>query len=234
MDGKINCVVVDDDKMMLKIIASLITKTEQLNLLGSYDNAVIAINVLEQQQIDLVFLDIEMPEMSGLEFIKALSYHPQIILISNKKHYALDAFEYDVADYLLKPIASYSRFLQAVGRAKSNLQKHDSSSARSKKHIYLKVDSLLVKFDLEDIHWIEAFGDYIRVKTSDTISTVYATLKSVEDALPQEDFVRIHRSYIVRVDKIENIDLSNLQIRDKILPISQSYKKKLMGMINSL
>ncbi|MDF9794826.1 DNA-binding LytR/AlgR family response regulator [Catalinimonas alkaloidigena] len=234
MDGKIDCVVVDDDQMMLKIIESLIKKTDQLNLVGSYDHAVNAINILEQQPIDLIFLDIEMPEMNGLEFIKALSYHPQIILISNKKQYALDAFEYDVADYLLKPIASYARFMQAIGRAKMNLQQRAAKNTKTQKHIYLKVDSLLVKFDLEDIHWIEAFGDYVRVKTTDNLSTVYATLKSVEDALPPLDFVRIHRSYIVRVDKIENIDIGNLQIKDKILPISQSHKKKLMGMINSL
>ncbi|WKN33699.1 LytTR family DNA-binding domain-containing protein [Porifericola rhodea] len=233
----LDCAVVDDDQMMLKIIASLIAKTNDLNLLGLYESSVEAANALAKQKLDLLFLDVEMPDMTGLELIRTLPYHPQIILVSNKKRYALDAFEYDVADYLLKPVSSYARFLQAVERAKAKqllVREKPADSSKPPRHIYLKVDSLLMQFDLQDILWVEAFGDYVRVKTHDKLHTVYATLKSMEEALPVEDFVRIHRSYIVRIDKIENIDISNLQVENKILPISQSHKKKLMSMINAL
>jgi DNA-binding LytR/AlgR family response regulator len=226
---------VDDDAMTLKIIESLVKKTESLQLRGAFQDSVLAANTLQQQPVNLLFLDVEMPDMTGLELIKTLNPRPQIIIISSKKDYALDAFDYQVTDYLLKPVASYARFLQAVQRAhEKHSEKTPSSSASQPRHIYLKVDSLLVKFDLKDIYWVEAFGDYVRVKTPNKLYTVYATLKSVEDALPEEEFTRIHRSYIVRIDKIINIDQSNLQIEDKILPISQSYRKRLLDKITTL
>nr|WKN38440.1 LytTR family DNA-binding domain-containing protein [Tunicatimonas sp. TK19036] len=236
-DKKLNCAIVDDDAMTLKIIESLVKKTDSLQLVGAFQDPVAAANTLQQQPVDLLFLDVEMPGMTGLELIKTLHPKPQIIIISSKKEYALDAFDYQVTDYLLKPVAGYARFLQAVQRAQ---EKHEQEAPSPKpsigkqKEIYLKVDSLLVKFDLKDIHWIEAFGDYVRVKTPDKLHTVYATLKSVEDVLPSEEFIRIHRSYIVRVDKIVNIDQNNLQVEKKILPVSQSYRKKLLEKITTL
>lgn len=232
---KLSCVVIDDDAMTLKIITSLVKKTEALRLVGSFQDSVVAANALQDQPVDLLFLDVEMPDMSGLELIKTLDPKPQIVLISSKKDYALDAFEYEVTDFLLKPIASYARFLQAVQRAQAkHIKAAPITSPVRPEHIYLKVDSLLVKFNLKDIYWIEAFGDYVRVKTKDKLHTVYATLKSVEDTLPKEEFLRVHRSYIVRVDKIVNIDQSNLQIDKKILPVSQSYRKKLLDSITTL
>ena len=234
-DKKLSCAVVDDDAMTLKIIESLVKKTDSLQLMGAFQDPVVAANALQQQPVDLLFLDIEMPDMTGLELIKTLHPKPQIIIISSKKEYALDAFEYQVTDYLLKPIAGgYARFLQAVQRAQEKHAPAAMPETGKQKDIYLKVDSLLVKFDLNDIHWVEAFGDYVRVKTPDKLHTVYATLKSVEDVLSSEEFIRIHRSYIVRVDKIVNIDQGNLQVGDKILPVSQSYRKKLLEKIMTL
>jgi len=232
---KLSCAVVDDDAMTLKIMGALVEKTESLHLIGSFQDPVVAANTLQQVPVDLLFLDVEMPDMSGLELIKTLNPKPQIVIISSKKEYALDAFDYEVIDYLLKPVASYARFLQAVQRAQTKHEKNSPATPSTKpEHIYLKVDSLLVKFNLKDIYWIEAFGDYVRVKTTDKLHTVYATLKSVEDTLPQEEFLRVHRSYIVRVDKIVNIDQSNLQVENKIIPVSQSYRKKLLESITTL
>ncbi|MEM9672539.1 MAG: LytR/AlgR family response regulator transcription factor [Cyclobacteriaceae bacterium] len=232
---KLSCAVVDDDAMTLKIMEALVKKTDSLHLIGSFQDPVAAANALQQSPVDLLFLDVEMPDMSGLELIKTLNPKPQIIIISSKKEYALDAFDYEVTDYLLKPVASYARFLQAVQRVQLKYEKSNVAPSSTKpEHIYLKVDSLLVKFDLKDINWIEAFGDYVRVKTADKLHTVYATLKSVEDTLPQGEFLRVHRSYIVRVDKIVNIDQSNLQVENKIIPVSQSYRKKLLESITTL
>ena len=229
---KITCLAVDDDAMTLKIVESLANRTDFLRLLGTFDSSVDVVNALRKQPVDLIFLDIEMPDMTGLELIKALEYKPEIILISTKSEYALEAFEYEVADYLLKPIANYSRFLQAVQRVRDRIT--EKAPPPSSERIFLKVDSLLVKFALKDILWVEAFGDYVKVKTPDKVHMVYATLKSIAEALPREDFVRIHRSYIVRADRIENIDNTNLQITDKILPIGNSHKKNLMERIKVL
>lgn len=234
-DKRLSCAVVDDDTMTLKIMESLVKKTESLQLLGSFQDPVAAANALQSQPVELLFLDVEMPDMSGLELIKTLNPKPQIIIISSKKEYALEAFDYEVTDYLLKPVASYARFLQAVQRAQAKHEKNTMAAPSAKsEYIYLKVDSLLVKFNLKDIYWIEAFGDYVRVKTTDKLHTVYATLKSVEDTLPSEEFLRVHRSYIVRIDKIVNIDQGNLQVDNKIIPVSQSYRKKLLESITTL
>lgn len=235
-EPKLSCIVVDDDAMTLKIFESLVQKTDALQWKGSFHDPVAATNYLQQHPVDILFVDVEMPTMTGLELIKTLSPKPQIIIISSKKEYALDAFEYEVTDYLLKPVASYARFLQAVQRAQTKCQQKHSSvvASASPEHIYLKIDSLLVKFDLKDIHWIEAFGDYVRVKTPQKLYTVYATLKSVEETLPPNQFLRVHRSFIIQVGKITNIDQGNLQIDDKIIPVSQSYRKKLMDSITTL
>ena len=236
MSHKISCIAVDDDAMTLKIVESLVNRTDFLRLLGTFESSVEASNALQKQPVDLIFLDIEMPDMTGLELIKTLNPKPAIILISTKQEYALEAFEYEVIDYLLKPIANYGRFLQAAQRARMSIERKTSASSPADRteHIYLKVDSLLVKFRLGDILWVEAFGDYVKVKTPDKVYMVYATLKSIEDALPDGEFVRIHRSYIVRMDRIDNIDNTNLQISDKILPIGNSHKKNLMDRIKVL
>ena len=227
--------IIDDDVMTLKIVKSLVDKTDFLNLAGMYESPVEASNALSQVPVDLILLDVEMPDMTGLELIATLHPKPQVIMISGKNEYALDAFAYEVTDYLLKPITSYARFLKAVQRARNNIaQQQNHTEGSVKDHIYLKVDSLLVKFDLQSILWIEAYGDYIKVKTREKVYTVYATLKSVEDALPVNEFLRIHRSYIVRTDQIANIDVSNLQVDNKVLPIGNSYKKHLMERIKTL
>lgn len=226
---------VDDDAMTLKIVESLVNRTDFLHLLGTYESSIDASNAFQKQPVDLIFLDVEMPDMTGLELIKTLHPKPAIILISTKPEYALEAFEYEVTDYLLKPIANYGRFLQAAQRARMHIEKKGPVTSFEKAdHIYLKVDSLLVKFCLEDILWVEAFGDYVKVKTPKKVYMVYATLKSIEDALPGDEFVRIHRSYVVRTDKIDNIDNTNLQITDQILPIGNSHKKNLMERIKVL
>jgi DNA-binding LytR/AlgR family response regulator len=233
MSRQISCIAVDDDAMTLKIVKSLVDRTDFLRLSNTFESSADAFNALQKQPVDLIFLDIEMPDMTGLELIKALSSKPAIILISTKPKYALEAFEHEVVDYLLKPIANYGRFLHAAQRARTSIEKMATPPHKTD-HIYLKVDSLLVKFCLENILWIEAFGDYVKVKTPDKVHVVYATLKSMEDALPTDAFVRIHRSYIVRTDRIDNIDNTNLQIIDKILPIGNSHKKSLMERINVL
>ncbi len=236
MYEKYKCIIVDDDIMSLKILEALVAKTDFLELIGAYSSSIEAANVAREQPIDLIFLDIEMPNMTGLEFIKTLDKKPQIIIASSKKEYALDAFEYDVVDYLLKPIEDYSRFLKAVLKAKDKIMAEPKEPIidRPQENIFIKVDSLLVNFDLKDIYWVEAYGDYVKIHTLDKTHTVYSTLKAIEEKLPSYDFVRIHRSYIVRIDKIKNIDQNNLEITGKVLPVSNSYKQDLIKRIKTL
>jgi DNA-binding LytR/AlgR family response regulator len=222
--------VVDDDVMSLKIIEALIKKTDFLRVKGLYENPLHAAEALRKLSIDLIFLDVEMPNMSGLELISTLKNPPQIVLISYNRNYALDAFQYDVTDYLLKPI-SYDRFLKASRKALSNIQKLQPQENAEVHNIFVKVDSLLVNFDVSDIYWLEAFGDYVKIRNGKEVHTVYTTMKALEEKLPSHEFVRIHRSYIVRIDKIKNISATNLQVLNRIFPIGNSYKKELMERI---
>ncbi len=227
-----NCIAVDDDQLSLKVLEGLIAKTEMLHLLETFSSAADVANAMSNKDVDLIFLDVEMPDMTGLELIEVLDKKPQIIIVSGKSKYALDSYNYDVADYLLKPVENYARFLQAVKKAYKNFEKEAAKEADD--HVFIKVDSLLLNFNYNDIFWVEAYGDYVKIHTSQKVYTVYSTLKMVEEKLPKDDFFRVHRSYIVRVDKIKNVDQTNLQIENKIIPISKSYRHSFFERINTL
>lgn len=233
MSGKLSCIVVDDEPVALKIVTSLVEKTDFLNLVGSYQNSVEGANAIGQLQPDILFLDIQMPEVSGFDIIKSLDKRPEIILITSKKEYAIDAFNFKITDYLLKPVKNYSRFLQAAQRAKENIESINNENPKDES-IFLRIDSLLKKVEFKDILFVEAFGDYIKVHTKEKVHMVYSKLKAIEKELSANEFIRVHRSYIVRIDKIDNIDTSNLQIDEKIVPISTRHKAALLDSIKTL
>jgi DNA-binding LytR/AlgR family response regulator len=223
--------------MSLRILQSLVEKTDFLQLDGTYDNSIEAAKALMAQEVDILFLDVEMPDMTGLELIETLQYKPQIIITTTKEQYAINAFEHDAVDFLLKPLESYSRFLKAVRKAKSNIQPKTAAAPAGKSSrdtIFIKVDSLLVNFDLREALYIEAFGDYVKIHTDKKTHVVHSKLRTLEETLPAKDFVRVHRSYIVRIDKIKNIDTGNLQVGNKIIPISNSYRQLLFDKILTL
>lgn len=224
------CAIVDDDDLSIRLITEYINQTDDLNLVGTFSSAIKASNALSRESVDLIFLDVEMPDMTGLELIKSLDKKPQIILITSKKDYAIEAFEYQVADYLLKPI-SYSRFLKAANKARE-LFEVKQKSASTPKQLYIKEDSVLVNVSLNDIVWIEALGDYVTIHLTDKKHTVLTTMKSMDSKLPAEEFMRVHRSFIVRVDKINNLDGNMLVVGKKLIPIGKSYRKTLMDRLN--
>ncbi len=228
--GALNCIIVDDDLMSLKLIESLVGKTDSLKLFGSYDNAIDAEKAIRKNKIDLIFLDIEMPEMTGLELLGTLEKTPQVIIVSSKEKYALDSYNYDVTDYLIKPIESHARFLRAVLKA----QKRTCKEREEGDNIFIKVDSMLLNFNLTEIHWVEAYGDYVKIHTKEKMFVVYSTLKTMVKKLPSVDFLRVHRSFIVRLDKIKNIDQNTVLIDEKVIPISNSYKSAFYEKINTL
>lgn len=235
MEKVYSCLIVDDDRMSLKIIQSLVDKTPFLQTAGAFQNPFDAFKILSEQKIDILFLDVEMPEMTGLELMDILSYRPQIILTTSKNNYAVQGFEYEVADFLLKPIDNYPRFLKAVRKAKEKLEPVEPTiNKNSKNNIFIKVDSLLVNFNLQDIIYIEAFGDYIKIHTQEKTYIAHSKLRTVEETLPPYEFARIHRSYIVRLDRIKNIDPSNLEVEKMVIPISNSYRGNLLAKINLL
>ncbi|MBX2842874.1 MAG: LytTR family DNA-binding domain-containing protein [Flammeovirgaceae bacterium] len=234
MGKKLTCIIVDDDLMSLKIMETLVARNSSLDMVGKFENAIDAANMLANQPVDLIFLDVEMPEMTGLEFIKTLSAPPQIILTTSKEKYALEAFEYEVTDYLLKPIENYARFLKAVQRVQKNIEEKNANSTEEGDSLFVKVESLLENIKFVDIDFIEAAGDYVKIHTSKRMLLVYTTLRAVEKKLPESQFMRIHRSFIIRLDRIENIDISNLQIGRRIIPISNTYKGSLMERIKTL
>jgi len=230
-----NCIVVDDDKLSRRIIEEFVNKTDSLELLGSFTNGVEAINYIRQNQdlIHLIFLDIEMPEMDGLELLNSLSTKPQVIIISSKEKYALNAFEYDVTDYLLKPIP-YARFYKAIDKALS--RQKEKLDDFQKEEIFIKKNSTLVRLRYDDILWIEALENYVIFNTYADRYTIHFTMKSIEQKLPVHKFTRVHRSYIVNVSSINYIEDNAIIIKTedghKSIPIGKSYKDKLMGDIN--
>lgn len=233
MGQKFTCIAIDDDVVALKIISSLISKTEYLNLLGTFDDAIKGATAISQLKPDIVFLDIQMPDLSGMDILKNLDVKPQIILVTSQEKFAVKAFEFDVTDYLLKPIENYGRFMKAVNRAVDFLEKKTLVGGDSD-NLFVKSDSLLVNLETKNILYVEAYGDYVKVHTPEKTHVVYGKLKDTEAALPQKDFVRVHRSYIVRIDKIKNIDQGNLQVEDKIIPVSNSHRGTLLERIRML
>jgi DNA-binding LytR/AlgR family response regulator len=232
-----NCVIIDDDKFSTRIIEDFIGRTEGLNLVGSYDSAVDAINKMTKpgaESVNVIFLDIEMPEMSGIEFLKSLNELPQVIIYSSQEKYALEMYEYDVTDYLLKPV-SYARFIKSVNKVKERFEKKETLSKESTE-IFIKNNNSLVRVKFEDILWIEALENYVVVNTFKDKYTIHFTMKSIAEKMPADKFVRVHRSFIVNMSKVKSIEDNSVIIRSeagsKVIPIGKSYKDQLMNDIN--
>jgi len=230
-----NCILVDDDKLSRKVLEEFIKKTEGVNLKASFSDGVEAINYLKNEEdINLIFLDIEMPEMNGIEFLNSLKNPPQVIIVSGKGKYAIDAFEYDVTDYLLKPL-SYPRFYKALDRATARFEKNKIHLV-GKDEIFIKKNSTLVRLKYDDILWVEALENYVIFTTFKEKYTIHFTMKAIEQKLPSNKFTRVHRSFIVNTSSIEVIEDNAVIIRtddgSKSIPIGKSYKEKLMKDIN--
>jgi DNA-binding LytR/AlgR family response regulator len=230
-----NCIIVDDDGMSRNAVKHLVAQIPYLNLVGQASSSQEAINLLDNHKVDLLLLDIEMPEMSGLTLIKGLNKPPLIILITSKKEYALEAFEYNVVDYLLKPIA-LDRFFKAVAKAKDILTNSPISiDASLSNSFFIKSNGTFIKIDIRNILWIEALGDYITLHTADNKKyTIHSTMKMIETKLPSDKFIRVHRSYIISVDNISSIDDNVVVIGKQLIPVGAVYKENLTKHLNFL
>ena len=230
-----NCMILDDDELSRRIIEEFVNKTDGLELTHSCSDPVSGINELKQDDsVDLIFLDIEMPEMTGLDFLDSLSSTPQVIIFSSKGKYAVDSYNYDVTDYLLKPV-NYTRFLQAVAKVQKRLEEEQSDEL-GLTEIFIKKNSTLVRLKYVEILWIEALENYVIFNTFKEKYTIHFTMKAIEQKLPSKKFTRVHRSYIVNTGSIEVIEDNSVIIKTedstKSIPIGKSYKEKLMKDIN--
>ncbi|MCG8410463.1 MAG: LytTR family DNA-binding domain-containing protein [Bacteroidales bacterium] len=229
-----NCIVIDDDAISRRILEEFIERNEFLTLKHTFQNAVEAIRIFNNQNenIDLIFLDIEMPEMDGIDFLSALLNPPQVIIVSSKEKYALEAFDYDVTDYLLKPF-TYGRFYKAVSKAKKI---HDYKNKENVDEIFIKKNSALVRLKYDDILWVEAMENYVVINSFTSKFTIHFTMKSIETQLPSSLFKRVHRSYIVNSQKISKIEDNIVYIESnegtKGIPIGKAYKEKFIKDLN--
>jgi DNA-binding LytR/AlgR family response regulator len=232
-----NCIVIDDDLLSRKIIEEFVKKSDSLSLIDSYDNAVDAIQAFNGiEVIDLIFLDIEMPEMSGLDFLNTLENPPQIIIVSGKEKYAIEAFEYDVTDYLLKPV-SLPRFIKSINKALKRFNDAAQVSGETNDEIFIKKkNSTLVRLNYSDIIYVEALENYVIVATHDERYTIHFTMKAIANKLPESKFKRVHRSYIINTSRIDMIEDNTVVIQEKngtkVIPIGKSYRDSLMDDLN--
>lgn len=230
-----NCIIVDDDKLSCKIIEGYVHKYSTLNLVGIYNDAIEARNILTRRRdIDLIFLDIMMPEMDGFDFIGSLESPPNIIIISSAEEHALRAFDFNAVDYLLKPI-TYSRFCKAIDKLQKYYTRKDAANSGDEE-IFIKSGSSLVKLKLRDIVYVEALENYVTVNTNDEKYTIHFTMKAIESQLPSGIFIRVHRSYIVNKTMIQSIRENTLELNlgntVKNIPVGKSYRDTLLNEIN--
>ncbi len=222
-------IVIDDDKLIHTLLKKYAEKSKMVNIISFYDNATDALNDPNLYDVDVIFLDIEMPDLTGIDFIKTTDKLPPVIIISAKEQYAVEAFDLDVIDYLLKPI-EYQRFLKALNRVKERSEK---VSAKEDSIFIKESSSVLLHLKYDDIFWIEALENYVTINTEDQKHTILFTMKALEKQLPDKIFARIHRSYIVNINKINSIEDNYVIIKHKgktkSLPIAKSYKDALLS-----
>lgn len=229
----IRCLAVDDEPLALDIIESYISKLPYLQLVKTCSSATEAMQVLQQEQVDLIFLDIEMPELTGIQFLNILKHQPLIIFTTAYPDYALEGFNQDAVDYLLKPIP-FDRFIKAVTKAQERLQRNGKSAetpaaaapaaATEQDFMFVKADYKTIRVDFKDILWIEGLKDYIIIQTKEQKIITLLSMNKMMEKLPDSKFLRVHRSFIVSLQKIDCIEKSRIRIGNKEVPIGEVYK----------
>lgn len=238
----LRCALVDDEPLALSLLESYVRKTDSLELCGSYSSAIQAMKSLPEHPVDLLFLDIQMPELNGLEFSRMVSDNTRIIFTTAFEQYAIDGYRVNALDYLLKPI-SYNDFIEAVNKAlqwfelRKKAETPDSvqtSLPTDSNHIYVKSDYKIVQIELDKILYIEGLKDYIKIYTEDNPRPILSltSMKTMEEKLPSNRFIRVHRSYIVQKQKIKIIDKGRIVFGKECIPVSDSYKQELQNYVN--
>ncbi len=229
----IRCIIVDDEPLAIEILESYVAKVEQLQLVSTFRNAVSAFTFLQQHSVDLIFLDIQMPKLSGIDFLKTLKNPPKVIFTTAFRDYALQGFELEILDYLLKPIP-FDRFLKAVAKV---LHQPTATSSVTKpdvvpdNYVYFKVDKKMIKTKMADVLYIESIKDYVKVRTGEREIVTQQKISYLEESLPREQFLRIHRSFIVNLEKIDAYSATDVEIGKHSIPIGRNYKNDVMKIL---
>ena len=229
----LNCVIVDDSAIQRLTFVKLVENHPALNLIAEYSSALETKNGLITHQVDLMFLDIEMPVLDGFELLEVLNNKPQIIFVSDKTEYAFKAFDYDATDYLHKPITR-ERFNTAIEKALKQHKLIQDFKEEEGEHIFVKSNLKKRKVFTKDIKWIEALGDYVKLVTEENSFVVLSTMKSFEKELPKNKFLRIHKSYIVNLDKIDRFNSKNVEVGAYEIPLSRNKKNQLVDALNNI
>lgn len=235
----IKCLIVDDEPLAIEILQSYVERVESLELVTTCSNAVQAFDVLKKEKVDLLFLDIQMPKLTGIEFLKALNPTPKVIFTTAYREYAVESYELNVVDYLLKPVG-FDRFLMAINKVVENESSlseviHSTSEPlqESDPFLFLKVDRKMVKVYLKDITYIESLKDYVRVKTGEGKEVVsLQRISYLEKKLPADCFKRVHKSYIVALKRIDAYSNTAIEVGGTEVPIGRSYKSEVMKVLN--
>lgn len=222
---KLRCIIVDDSSMQRTAIARLVNNHLDLALVAEYSNAIEAKNGLKNYDIDLIFLDVEMPIINGFDLLESLDNPPQVILITGNPDYALKAFDYNVTDYLYKPI-SLARFDASVKRAVAKYEQINKLD-EEEEYIFVKSNLRQRKVVLNEINWVEALGDYIKLATTEGNVVILSTMKSFEQKLPKDKFLRIHKSYIVNLEKVEKFNSKKVEVAGTSVPLSRNKRTEL-------
>ena len=231
------CIIVDDDELSRIAIKYLCGKVDDLEIVATCEDALEAIKVVKNEDVDLIFLDIEMPSLSGIEFVKTFDQQlPYIIFVTSRPEYAVEAFEYKelVVDYITKPV-DLARFLKAVDRARDTINSTEKEEFTiSKDFMFIKTDGRLVRIDFEKLYYLETVGDYVRFKTDKDSYLIHSSMKKLEKKFQHNNFVKVHRSYIVNVSKIDNIEENSILVGGKLIPISRTHKTEVLNKLNPL
>lgn len=228
---KINCVIIDDEPLAISVLESYINKLSNVTIVDTYTRATDAIIDANSEDVDVIFLDINMPNLNGLDFLKSMGKgkQPLIVITTAYREYALESFDFNVIDYLVKPIP-FERFMKSINKVSERLMMKKKSVSNEKTerepYFFVKVDKKMVRIQLNEILYIESLKDYIKIKTMDESYIVYQSLSGILMDLPSEDFIRIHRSFIIAIDKVASVEGTSLEIAKKSIPIGRSHLKE--------
>jgi two-component system LytT family response regulator len=225
---KIKCILVDDEPLAIKIIENYLNNFSEFEILGTFNTAFEALGFINSNAIDVVFLDINMPLMTGFELIKLIEYKPKIIITTAFREFAAESYDLEVLDYLVKPIP-LPRFIKCINKITTefNLKSNTKTdSHRNEPHIFIKVDKKMMKINIDEILFIEGMKEYIKVTTAEKTYITHKSLTSLTEELPAEQFLRIHKSYIIALNKVKSIEGNRIQIHTHTLPIGRNYSKE--------
>ena len=234
----IKCIIVDDEPIAREILENHLKKIKVVEVISTCKNAIEAFNVINTNPIDLIFLDINMPEISGLSFAKSINKNIKVIFTTAYREYAIDGFNLQAVDYLLKPI-SFERLLQAVNKyvgenTSEIIEEKIEIKQEKSEFIFVRADRKMVKVNFSEIQYIESFSDYLKIHLLDKLIVTRETITSIEAKLPQDEFIRIHRSFIVSLHKINSFTNEFIEIKNKALPISRGYKKEVLQRLENV